>query len=186
LNKLVVACFGDSASLDVIAEQSAAHEVIAVAMDFGGAVSLTDMRDLALAAGARRCHALDVREEFVRDCVLPALRMSVKDRVFADPSEAHAALGPAFAMRKLREIAALEDAAVVEPLRVPHASRAGRVAAVPPRHLDIAFEHGVPVAINGVVMSLVELLESLETITGEAALTVLDRYISSPRDPQFA
>jgi hypothetical protein len=112
--------------------------------------------------------------------------LRVEERVFADPAEAHAALGPTFATRKLRDIALLEDAAVVEPLRVPSASRVGRGAAVPPRHLDIAFEHGVPVAINGVAMSLVELLESLETITGEAALTVLDRHISSPRDPQFA
>jgi argininosuccinate synthase len=44
--------------------------------------------------------------------------------------------------------------------------------------VDIRFEAGVPVAINGVEMNLTELLESIETITGEPALAVLQRAAS--------
>jgi argininosuccinate synthase len=35
-----------------------------------------------------------------------------------------------------------------------------------PAHVDVAFEEGVPVAVNGVKLSLVELISSLETIAG--------------------
>jgi argininosuccinate synthase len=61
--------------------------------------------------------------------------------------------------------------------------------AVDPIHLDIRFDDGVPVSINGVEMTLTELLESIETITGEPALGVLQRVgaaESRPADPQLA
>jgi argininosuccinate synthase len=48
--------------------------------------------------------------------------------------------------------------------------------------VDVAFEDGIPVAVNGVRMALVELLESLEIITGESALAVLDRAIGRAED----
>jgi argininosuccinate synthase len=176
---------GDHASFALIEQMTASAEVVAVAMDFGGTVSLSDLRDLALAAGARRCHALDVREEFLRECVLPAMREGGADRAFADPAAVEAALAPEFATRKLHEIAAIEHATLVVPAAVPQAVRAPRAPGVPPRHLDIAFEDGIPVAINGVPMSLVELLESLETITGEAALTVIERHLATLRAPQL-
>jgi argininosuccinate synthase len=172
--KVVVACFGDAVSAATIERLAASADVIAVALDFGGVVSLSDMRDTALAAGAIRCHALDVREAFAREELLPALHA----RTFADPIRACAALAPAFAARKLAEIAAIEEASVIAPAIVSVATRPLVKAAVNPVHLDIGFENGIPVSINGVSMSLTELMESLETITGEAALTVLDRQFA--------
>jgi argininosuccinate synthase len=64
------------------------------------------------------------------------------------------------------------------PDRVVVTSRQLARATANPVHLDIGFEDGIPVSINGVSMSLTELMESLETITGEAALTVLDRQFA--------
>ena len=151
-------------------------------MDFGGAVPLADMHELALAAGAVRCHALDVREEFARRCLLPALNT----RALADPREAFDLLAPDFAARKLAEIARIEDATILPPGPVSIAARPMPKAAPPPVQLDVRFECGVPVAINGVEMSLIELMESLETITGEPALHVLDRQLAAAQVPQLA
>jgi argininosuccinate synthase len=66
MTKVVMACFGDQESRAAIGQWARHADVIAVAFDFGGAVTLNDMRDLAIMAGAARCHALDVREEFAR------------------------------------------------------------------------------------------------------------------------
>jgi argininosuccinate synthase len=173
--KIVVACFGDAHSAATIQQLAATNEVIAVALDFGGAVSLVEMRDRALAAGAARCHALDVREEFARESLLPALHA----REFTDPSEALLTLAPSFATRKLQAVAALEQAPVLTPDAVAVPSRPLSKAAVDPLYVDIRFEEGVPVAINDVEMPLVELLESIETITGEPAFAVLNRQLAT-------
>ena len=49
-------------------------EVIAVTLDMGQGRELTQIRERAMATGAVRCHVLDVREEFARDYILPALQ----------------------------------------------------------------------------------------------------------------
>lgn len=182
MNKVVVACFGDQASIDQIQELAVASDVIAVALDFGGAVTLGAMRDVALTAGAARCHAIDVREEFARDLLLPAIR----SRAYADPTAAFTALAPAFASRTLEGIAALEHATVVPPARVVVSARPLSPPSADALHLDIQFEDGVPVSINGVPMTLTELMESLETITGEPALCVLEREMTRSRTPHIA
>ena len=71
-----------------------------------------------------------------------------------------------FAAGKLAEIAALEHATVVSPDSVTVPARPLRRPLAEPQLLDIAFEDGVPVSINGVHMTLTELMESIETITG--------------------
>jgi argininosuccinate synthase len=43
-----------------------------------------------------------------------------------------------------------------------------------PAYVEIAFERGVPVSINGIAMSLVELLQSLDTIAGAHAVGRID------------
>ncbi len=43
-------------------------------LDFGQERELAVVRERALALGAVRAHVIDVREEFVRDFVLPALQ----------------------------------------------------------------------------------------------------------------
>ena len=49
-------------------------EIITVTIDVGQGRELTDVRERALAAGATRAHVLDVRDEFARDYILPALQ----------------------------------------------------------------------------------------------------------------
>lgn len=181
-SRVVVACFGDDQSRALIQQLAGTAEVIAVAVDCDGAVPLGAMRDVALAAGAARCHALDVREEFAREMLLPALRA----RSFADPTAAVAALAPAFAAGKVAEIAALEHATVVSPDSVTVPARPLRRPLAEPQVLDIAFEDGVPVSVNGVHMTLTELMESIETITGQPALCVLDREMTRSREHQIA
>ena len=181
--RVVVACFGDEESTGGIQHHAAGAEVIAVAFDFGGAVTLGAMRDVALAAGATRCHAFDVREEFAREMLLPALRA----RAFADPTDAFATLAPEFVKRKLMEISELEGGVAIAPDAVVVSSRPLTRPSAEPLHLDIDFDaDGLPASINGVPMTVTELMESIETITGERALHVLDREMARSRQPQLA
>jgi argininosuccinate synthase len=48
-----------------------------------------------------------------------------------------------------------------------------------PAFVEIEFEHGVPVKLNGIAMSLVELIQSLETIAGAHAIGRADRADAS-------
>jgi argininosuccinate synthase len=170
-NRVVLAFFGDPESRAAVQRWSASAEVIAVALDLGGAVPLTELRDGAIAAGAVRCHALDVREEFVREALLPVVRSGNA----TDPAEVFGTVAVDFVARKLRDVAALENAAVVRATGVAAMPKTIAPAPVPPTRLQIAFDAGVPVAVNGIPMTLIELMESVETITGESALTVLQR-----------
>ena len=175
MKKVVVACFGDEQSIAAIGRLAGDAEVIAVAFDLCGAAKLRDVCETALAAGAARCHALDVREEFAREALLPALRSGV---VVASP-DAIARLAAPFIAGKLREIAAVEQSDYLPPRQVHVVSRELPQPPVDPLHVDIRFDNGVPTAINGVEMTLTELLESVETITGQPALAVLHRHITS-------
>jgi argininosuccinate synthase len=170
-SKIVVACFGDQASTAAIQQWAQDADVIAVAFDFGGAASLNELRDLAIAAGAVRCHALDVREEFAREILVPASRSPL----FTDAAAAIPGLAAPFVAGKLQEIALAEQAMCVLPDHIHVVRRPVVRPAVSPRYVNIRFEDGVPVAINDVDMTLTELLESIETITGEPALAVLQR-----------
>src|SRR5713101_5837239 len=49
-------------------------EIIAVTMDLGQGKELEEIRDRALAVGAVRAHVLDLREQFAREFVVPALK----------------------------------------------------------------------------------------------------------------
>ena len=49
-------------------------EIVTVTMDLGQGKELEDARERALALGALRAHVLDLREEFARGFVLPALQ----------------------------------------------------------------------------------------------------------------
>ena len=85
-------------------------EIVAVTMDLGQGRDLEAVRDRALAAGAVRAHVLDLREEFARDFVLPALKA---DALFDDRSPMTAALGRPLIAKKLVEIAGIEHAHAV-------------------------------------------------------------------------
>jgi argininosuccinate synthase len=171
-NRIVLAYCGDPESSNVIPQLARDHDadVIAVALDLGNGPPLGELRDAALAAGATRCHALDLREEFARECIVPALRAGV----FADADAAIASFAHDFVARKLADIAEIEQAAVV-PLDLEFESKRATPAAraAGPADLEIQFADGTPVAINGVPMTLTELMESVETISGTRAIDVL-------------
>ena len=207
-------------------------EVVAVTLDLGQGGDLEAVRDRALGLGAARAHVLDLREEFARGYILPALRA---DALYEDRYPLEAALAWPLIARKLVDIAGIEQATSVAhggraatgqpsplhatirsvapgldvmtlpggdstPVMAVSANLWGRSVdcsriddpwGEPPEHLytltktgaecpnepayvELAFERGTPVAINGVAMPLVDLILSLRTIAGAHGVGRLD------------
>jgi len=220
-------------------------EVVAVTLDLGQGRELNQIRERAIATGAARCHVLDVREEFARDYILPALQA---DALYEERYPLATALGRPLIAKKLVEIAHMENAGSIahggsekgnDQVRIEACARAldprvtviapatewgmtlpqeidyarARNIAVPalpacpystdrnlwgrsiqcgvledpwteppddiytltkspaaapdvPAYVQIEWQNGVPTAVSGVEMSLVELIGSLETIAG--------------------
>ena len=63
-----------------------------------------------MSAGAIRCHVLDVREEFARDYILPALQA---DALYEERYPLATALGRPLIAKKLVEIAHMENATAI-------------------------------------------------------------------------
>lgn len=98
-----------SVAIRWLADRHAA-EVVAVTLDLGQSTDLAEIRDRALAAGAVRAHAVDAREEFVRDFVWPALRAdALADGCFPMAT----AISRPLIAKTLVEIAGIEGAAMV-------------------------------------------------------------------------
>jgi argininosuccinate synthase len=228
-------------------------EIIAVTMDLGQGRELNQIRERAVGAGAVRCHVLDVREEFAREYILPALQAGA---MYEERYPLATALGRPLIAKKLVEIAHMENATaiahgctgkgndqvridvsaraidpkieVIAPARVwgmtrPEEIEYARVRNVPvpttksspystdenlwgrsiecgiledpwneppddiysltkspaeapdaPAYVEIEWEKGVPVAVNGVAMPLTELIGSLETIAGVHGIGRID------------
>jgi argininosuccinate synthase len=228
-------------------------EIIAVTMDLGQGKELEEVRDRALATGATRAHVLDLREEFARDYILPALKA---DAIYEDRYPMATSLGRPLIGQKLVEIAEIEQATAVahgctgkgndqvrldvttralnpklkviapardwgmtRPEEIEYARRRGipvpATVASPystdsnlwgrsiecgmledpwneppeeiytmtkapgacpdePAYVEIAFERGVPTAINGVAMPIVDLIGSLNTIAGAHGVGRID------------
>lgn len=175
--RIVLAYSGDFETAASIPSLADAHqaEIITLTLDLGSGRDLEEIRDRALAAGAARAHVIDAREEFVRDFVLPSLQAGALQRG-RDPMAA-ALAGPLVAC-KLAEVAAIEDARdVIDRSRMDENlwGRQGNTyrltkspAAAPhtPACVEIAFERGVPAAVNGVPMGMTELIESVSVIAG--------------------
>lgn len=98
-----------SVAIAWLAEQYGA-EVIAVTLDLGQGRELTDVRERALAIGATRAHVLDVRDEFAREYILPALQAGA---LYEDRYPLATALGRPLIARKLVEVARMEGAATI-------------------------------------------------------------------------
>lgn len=195
--RLVLACAGSArtnAAIPPLARQYGA-DVVTVTLDLGQGGDLDDVRERAIAAGAVRAHVLDVREEFAREYILPALRAGALQ---GTEGSATGALASALVARKLVEIAQIEQATIaahgylpgtVDQTRIEAAVRALdaslRIVAIPgatapsdtmaaarpavpaadsPASVELTFDRGTPVAINGVEMTLTELLDSVATI----------------------
>ena len=85
-------------------------EVIAVTLDLGQGRELNQIRERAIATGAIRCHVLDVRDEFARDYVLPALQAGA---MYEERYPLGTALGRPLIAKKLVEIAHMENATAI-------------------------------------------------------------------------
>ncbi len=112
LTKVVLAYTGDFATSLAIPWLIDKHgaEVVALTVDLGRARDLNRIRERAMAIGAVRCHVLDVRDEFARDYILPALQADALDeRCRPQP----AALARALLAKKLIEIAHMEGARAI-------------------------------------------------------------------------
>jgi argininosuccinate synthase len=228
-------------------------EIIAVTMDLGQGKELDDVRERALAVGAKRAHVIDLREEFARDYILPALQAGA---IYEGKYPLATALGRPLIAKHLVEIGRIEGSKtiahgctgkgndqvridvsaralepqvkVIAPARIwgltrPEEIQYAKERNIPvpasvdspystdtnlwgrsiecgcledpwceppddiylltkspaeapdtPAYVEIEFEQGVPVKINGVAMSLVELITSLETIAGAHGVGRLD------------
>ena len=82
-------------------------EIIAVTLDMGQGRELNQIRERAVSAGAIRCHVLDVRDEFARDYILPALQAGA---LYEERYPLATALGRPLIAKKLVEIAHMENA----------------------------------------------------------------------------
>jgi argininosuccinate synthase len=237
-----------SIAIPWLAERYSA-EIIAVALDLGQRTELVEIRERALALGARRCHVIDVREELVREYILRTLQAGAL-------RDGHVPLTTALTrpliVRKLVDIARMEGAAAIAHGSVASSPDTARIAAaaqtlapfltllapaqlwdmsreqqieyarahrVPiaeadpairsdanlwgrsfamdgepsedmyaltrapqhcpnqPAYIDIDFEAGKPIRANGIELSMLEMIESLETIAGAHGV---GRIVSDP------
>jgi argininosuccinate synthase len=220
-------------------------EIIAVTLDLGQGRELNQIRERAMSTGAVRCHVLDVRDEFARDYILPALQA---DALYEERYPLATALSRPLIAKKLVDIAHMENATamahgctgkgndqvridvsaraidpaitVIAPAREWRMTRPEEIAfararnvSVPatvaspystdqnlwgrsiecgvledpwteppddiykltkapadtpaaPAYVEVEWHDGVPTAVNGIEMGLVELIDSLETIAG--------------------
>ena len=111
-NKIILAYSGGldtSVAIPWLKEKYKA-EVIAVTLDLGQGRELNQIRERAMATGAIRCHVLDVRDEFARDYVLPALQAGA---MYQERYPLGTALGRPLIAKKLVEIAHMENATAI-------------------------------------------------------------------------
>jgi argininosuccinate synthase len=85
-------------------------EVIGVTLDLGQGRELTDVRERALAVGCVRAHVLDVKDEFARDYILPALQAGA---IYEHTYPLATALGRPLIARHLVRIAEMEGATAI-------------------------------------------------------------------------
>ena len=85
-------------------------EVIAVTLDMGQGKELDDVRERALAVGVARAHVIDVREEFVREYLLPALQAGA---LYEGRYPMATSLGRPLIAQHLIEIAEIEGASAI-------------------------------------------------------------------------
>jgi len=175
--RLVLGYSGDLETAAAIPALAEAHdaEIVTLTLDLGAGRDLEEIRDRALTAGAARAHVIDAREEFVRDFVWPSLQAGAL-RDGRDPMPA--ALARPLVARKLAEVAAIEQARdVIDRCRTDETlwgrqggacvlTKSPEHAPDTPAYVEVVFERGVPVAVNGVPMAMTELIESLSIIAG--------------------
>jgi argininosuccinate synthase len=194
--RVVLGFAGTAASIAALRQwRAAGSDVVTVTIDVGQARDVDEVREQALAAGALRAHVFDLRLEFARDVVLPALRSGSLDALGGG------ILASPLVERKLAEVAAIERAATIdgsEAFDVPEDPERRRrrsartllertvadVAQTPDVAAQVALtiDNGVPSAINGVPLDAAELLESLALIAGQHGIGRLP-HLDAPAIP---
>jgi argininosuccinate synthase len=181
--RVVLAYDGTSAATEAISSLAAQGlEVVTLTLDVGQGDELLGIRERALASGAVRAHVLDAREEFAREFILPLLHAGDTSR---DPARAGAEAAATLIRHKLLDVRRMESAGSIVHGETPASTLIGRYVESndasdeafaltrqrddcprEPAFVSIDVEGGVPVRENGIDMSLVEMLDSLETIGG--------------------
>lgn len=188
-----------AAAIGLLARRCSA-DVVTMTVDVGQSRDVRAVRDAALAAGAIRVHLFDAVDDFVRGCVLPAVRST---RGGVAVHTAAALVHPVIAARLVEAArregtrlvahgggdaltqAILDHDSSLEVRTIDVMSPPSRRATAPARHLlqrpvtdpavargvaanlEIEFDAAIPVAINGVSLTLPELMESLSLIGGQ-------------------
>jgi argininosuccinate synthase len=98
-----------SMAIPWLAERHGA-EIVAVTLDVGQRGELVAVREQALALGALRSHVIDVRDEFVRDYVLPTLQAVT---LAPDDGLVVGHVARPLIVRKLVDVAAMENATAI-------------------------------------------------------------------------
>jgi argininosuccinate synthase len=91
-------------------QQEYRAEIVTLTMDVGQGRELDQVRDTVLSSGAIRAHVLDVREEFARHYILPALQAGA---LYGGRYPMTSSLARPLIATKLVEIARIEKAAAV-------------------------------------------------------------------------
>jgi len=194
--RIVFACSGTAESLTAIPRlaESFDAEVVALTLDVGQSRELEGIRQAALAAGAVRAHVVDAREEFARHCIacsfedrMPTTRPVVARKLVeiariegasaiahagsdADHQEIEARAREEQWSQRVIAMQSHGDHSVEPTLweRSPRKTESNGE----PAKLEIAFERGLPVSVNGVPMTLTELIESVATIADAPAAVI--------------
>jgi argininosuccinate synthase len=170
---IVLAYTGDlesSVALSWLAEQYQA-DVSTLTLDVGQGTDLGDVRDRALSLGAIRAHVMDVREEFARTAVAPALALGVNEpRV--------ASLARPIVAKYLAQVAAIEGTSMVaHGSRIANTDPSGLNGVLASTHpslrvlapcrdwamseaavIDYARDRGIPVPVAGAELTSVRTL----------------------------
>ncbi len=171
-------------------------EVVTLMLDFGQGRELEALRDRALAAGAVRAHVLDVADQFTAQFLIPTLRagalyldgrsntpalarMAIAQKlveIAAIEQTAAVAHGYSSEDRSLATaVKALDASVAVIPIpasvtrsAAPPFAEGARSADRPaePAFVDLTFARGVPTAINSVAMPTIDLINSLDMLSG--------------------
>jgi argininosuccinate synthase len=112
MQKILLAYSGGARSSAAIGWLSQRYnaEVVALILDIGQGGDLEAVRDSALALGAIRAHVLDVRDEFARHFLVPALKADV---LYHDGQSRASLLSRPLIAQKLVEISAIEQTTAV-------------------------------------------------------------------------
>ena len=186
-----------------------ASDVVTLTLDLGAGGEVQEIQERALALGAVRAHVLDVREEFADEYLLPALQAGALRgggeiidalarplvakklveiaRIERAASVAHNALPDAGLETLIRalspemQVIGVPKASAVAVAAAARKPAAGVDAGVDNgADVEITFDHDVPIAINGVPMSLTELIESLTVIAMQHGLAPFAGFAGAP------